>query len=106
MSQMKGRRPLEYKLKEADRGYLKEIVKDGQLIQRVANRARALLALDDGERILNIVRWTGLTRMALWYLWQRYKERGVEGIYDEERSGRPPTFSPSTTSSDRADGMY
>ena len=64
---MKGRRPLEYKLKEADRGYLKEIVKDGQLIQRVANRARALLALDDGavlhagivQQILSLITFSG-----------------------------------------------
>jgi len=97
---VKGRKPLKYKLREADRHYLKEVISDRQLIQRIANRARALLAMDRGERIFDIIEWTGLSRTGLWYLWQRYKDRGVEAIYDEERSGRPPVFSPSGESSD------
>jgi hypothetical protein len=84
---MKGRKPLEYKLIGADRRYLNEVLADGQLIQRIANRARALLALDCGERIFEIVRWIGLSRKGLWYLWKRYEQRGVEAIYDDERSG-------------------
>jgi hypothetical protein len=46
MSHMRGGKPLEYKLKELDRRYLREIATNGQQIQRIANRARALLALD------------------------------------------------------------
>jgi hypothetical protein len=103
---MRGRKPLEYKLKEVDRRYLSEIAANGQQIQRIANRARALLALDRGERIREIVKWLGISRMGLWHLWQRYEQRGVASIFDEERSGRPPVFSPTGTSSDRADGMY
>ena len=99
---MKGRKPDEYKLSASDKRYLNEVVTDGQMIQRVANRARALLALDRGERIVEIVRWIGVSRTGLWYLWQRYLERGVEAIFDEERNGRPPVFSPAGTSHDRA----
>ncbi len=106
MSQIKGRKPLKYKLHNADRHYLNEIAADGQLIQRVANRARALLALDRGERIFEILHWIGLSRMGLWYLWQRYQQRGVEAIFDDERSGRPPSFSPSGTCPDRAHGLH
>lgn len=72
---MKGRKPFEYKLSHTDRRYLTEIVADGQQIQRVADRARALLALADGERIVDILHWTGLSRAGLWYLWPRYQER-------------------------------
>ncbi len=72
------------------------------MIQRVANRARALLALDRGERIVDIVRWLAISRASLWYLWQRYLERGVEAIFDEERSGRPAVFSLSRKSQHRA----
>ncbi len=68
---MRGRLPSEYKLRANARRYLTEVVKDGQLIQRIANRARALLALDRGERIVEIVRWTGMSRMGVWHLWQR-----------------------------------
>jgi Helix-turn-helix domain len=85
---------------------LNELAQEGQLIQRVANRARALLALDRGERIVETVRWLGISRTSLWELWQRYKQRGVEAVLDEERSGRPPVFSPSGTSPDRADRLY
>lgn len=92
---MKGRRPFEYQLRKADRRYLQEIADNGQAIQRVAYRARALLALDRGERIIEIMHWLGLSRMGLWHLWQRYQQRGVEAIFDDQRSGRPATFSPS-----------
>ncbi len=103
---MRGRWPDEHKLHAWDRKYLTEIAADGYLIQRVATRARALLALDRGERIVEIVRWLGVSRTTLWYLWHRYTERGVEVIFDEERSGRPPVFSPSRTSRDRARGLH
>ena len=92
---MKGRRPFEYPLRETDRRYLQEIADDGQVIQRVAYRVRALLALDRGERIVEIMHWLGLSRMGLWHLWQRYQQRGVEVIFDDQRSGRPANFSPS-----------
>ena len=103
---MRGRLPSEYKLKLNDKRDLTAIVKDGQLMQRIANRARALLALDRGERIVEILRWTGLSRMGVWHLWQRYSERGIDAIFDEERSGRPPTFSPSEASRDRESRVY
>lgn len=103
---MRGRLPSEYKLSDNARRYLSEVAADGQLIQRIANRARALLALDRGERIVQILRWTGMSRMGVWHLWQRYTERGVEAIFDEERSGRPPTFSPSRTRPHRARRMH
>lgn len=95
---MKGRLPNEYTLRDKDRCYLRSIAKDGQLIQRIANRARALLALDRGERIVDILMWTGMSRMGVWHLWQRYCQRGVEAIFDLERSGRPNVFSPSPES--------
>ena len=48
---MKGRKPSAYKLNVNDRRYLSQIVTDGQVIQRVANRARVLLAF--GSRRTN-----------------------------------------------------
>jgi len=103
---MRGRLPSAYTLSANDRRYLTQVVKDGQLIQRIANRARALLALDRGERIVEILQWTGLSRMGVWHLWQRYLERGVEAVFDTERSGRPAVFSPAPTRPDRARGLH
>ena len=97
---MKGRKPLEYRLRAGDRQALQALLADGQLIQRVANRAQALLALDRGERLGDLVPWLGWSRTGLWYLWQRYQHGGVEAIFDAERSGRPPIFSPARTHPD------
>ena len=47
---MRGRTPFAYRLREAARQYLHEILPEGQLIQRVANRARALLTPDRGAK--------------------------------------------------------
>jgi hypothetical protein len=46
---MRGRKPLPYRLRDADRRYFHEMVADGQQVQRVATRAQALLALDRGS---------------------------------------------------------
>lgn len=47
---MRGRIPSEHRFCDADRDTLAEVLADGQLAQRVAIRARVLLALDRGER--------------------------------------------------------
>ena len=106
MTTVRGRKPNDYKLDADDRRYLNEIAIQGQLILRIANRARALLALDRGERIAEIVRWLGLSRTSLWYLWQRYLERGLDAIFDEERSGRPPVFSLYRAGRDRESRLH
>lgn len=103
---VRGRWPDEYKLPARDRKHLTAIAADGSWLQRVATRARALLALDRGERMVATVRWLGVRRTTLWYLWQHYTERGVEAIFGLERSGRPPTFSPSRTGRDRARRLH
>jgi hypothetical protein len=103
---MRGRRPLPYRLRDADRQYLHEILADGQLVHRVAKRAQALLALDRGERIVETVHWLGWSRMGLWNLWQRYQAWGVDAIFDGERSGRPPVFSPAAARADRTYRMH
>jgi Winged helix-turn helix len=103
---MKGCKPAEHRLGAVDRHYLREIVRDGQQLQRVARRAHILLALDRGERIVEIMRWLGVSRMGVWHVWQRYQQRGVAAIFDEERSGRPVVFSPPRAGANRADRLY
>ena len=95
---MRGRKPSEYKLDRLDRNHLIELLHLGSLPLREAKRVQALLALDRGERIETIVHWVGLSRGAVWHLWQRYQERGIEAIFDADRSGRPVVFSLAGTS--------
>src|SRR5262245_27840702 len=47
--QMRGRYPFADTLKTADRRQLEQVAGDGQVLQRVAKRAQALLALDRGN---------------------------------------------------------
>lgn len=63
---MRGRTPLPYRLSKADRQSLHVMLADGQLRHRVAKRAQPLLALDRGERIVELVHWLGWSRMGLW----------------------------------------
>jgi hypothetical protein len=63
---MMGRQPWLYRLRQADRQHLHEILAAGQQIQCVAKRGQALLALARGERLVEIVPWLGWSRMGLW----------------------------------------
>jgi hypothetical protein len=103
---MRGRQPLAYRLREADRQSLHAILANGHLMHRVAHRAQALLALDRGERSVEMAHWLGWSRMGLWDLWQRSHAWGVAAIFDAERRGRPPPFSPAAARSDRAYGVH
>jgi transposase len=59
---------------------------------RVCRRAQAILGLDDGRPVDEIVRLTGLSRSAI-YRWQRryLAARRVDALRDQPRPGRPTT---------------
>jgi hypothetical protein len=97
----RGRYPVAYRLKAADRRSWEQVASEGQVLQRVAKRAQALLALGRGERILEVVHWTGLRRTRLWRLWQRSPQRGAGAIFAAPRRGRPGGFSLPATGHDR-----
>ncbi len=48
---MKGRKPLAHRLGAADRRYLREIVADGQLMQRVGGGERVKTSKKERERL-------------------------------------------------------
>ena len=103
---MRGRKPLEYRLREGDQQYLQALLADGLLIQRVAKRAQALLAWDRGERLGAIVHWLGWSRTGLWELGQRYQDWGVEAVFEAERSGRPRVFSLAAARAERTHRLH
>jgi hypothetical protein len=90
---MHGRKPAPFVLKPKDDKALRRLLRDGDLPQRVARRARILLARARGERIEHVVAKVDQDRATLWRVCQRYSEKGLEAaLYDAPRSGRPRVF--------------
>ncbi len=59
---------------------------------RFVERARIVLALADGRRPSQVARELGLSRPTV-YIWlHRFNDRGLHGLEDQPRAGRPPTY--------------
>ena len=75
--------------------YLKKLVRDGHTEQRIARRARVLLAMADPATIVSeLVGRLELDRRTIWALCRRFDEFGVDVVMDAPRSGRPRELSP------------
>ena len=86
---MRRRPPHLITLSPADCVELERVLRDGRLEQRVARRARVLLAMNEAETVMvDLARQVQQTPTAIWYLCRRYEARGLEAIYDAPRSGR------------------
>ncbi|MGA2866766.1 MAG: helix-turn-helix domain-containing protein [Verrucomicrobiota bacterium] len=85
-------RPLHaIELSLADKAKLEQLVRQGATGQRVARRARVLLAM--AKPLTGLRELAGrvdLTPQAIWALCRRYEERGLEAVSDAPRGGRPP----------------
>ena len=100
---MRGRKPHLISLSEADRMELQSLVDSGKTEQRVARRARILLAMEKPQiRVMELAKHLEITRVAIWELCRKYEESGIKVVYDTPRSGRPRVFSPLGQGSDRA----
>lgn len=61
---------------------------------RLVERAQIIVSLAEGERPTHLAKRLGMTRPKV-YLWlKRFNEAGLDGLQDEPRSGRPPTYTP------------
>ncbi len=93
---MRRRPPHAIDLSPHDAAYLEQLVRDGHTEQRVARRARILLAMADPETVVqDLAERVEVERTTIWNLCRRYEEVGVEVVEDAHREGRPRTFSPS-----------
>jgi hypothetical protein len=82
-------------LKKSEKAFLQELVRDGKTEQRVARRARVLLGMArKSTLVLELAKRVDMSPNGVWYLCRRFDERGVEAVWDKERSGRPRHFSP------------
>jgi transposase len=78
---------------DQDRAALEAIVRAPTSEQRAVHRARVVLHSAEGMAIARIAAETGVAPMTVRLWRQRYAERGLEGLIDEPRSGRPPVYS-------------
>ncbi len=60
----------------------------------LARRARALLLLEQGHSCVQTAKWVGLSDYHVRKWAKRFQERGVAGLREQPRPGRPPVFAP------------
>ena len=90
---MRGRNPEPLKLKAKDITELQALLRDGYTPQRVARRARILLARAGAERVEAVAARVGQNSATVWRVCERYRQGGLQAaLYDAPRAGRPRTF--------------
>jgi putative transposase len=78
---------------EKGRAELERLVRASSTPSGVSRRARAVLLMAVGTSGVEIAERTGYTVVQVSRLRRRFAEQGVDGLYDRQRSGRPPTIS-------------
>ncbi len=86
--------PLKVVLDREQRMVLDEIAHAMTYPYRDVIRARMILLLADGVSQAEVGRRVGLRRRIVRKWAERFVERGLLGLNDAPRSGRPPRFSP------------
>jgi len=76
-----------------ERATLEAIVRAPTSEQRAVRRARVVLCSAQGMAIERIAAETGVAPMTVRLWRRRYAERGLAGLVDEPRPGRPPVYS-------------
>ena len=93
-------------LSHEDEIALRQLVHDGKTEQRVARRARVLLAMAQSQTVVQeLAQQVALCLPAIWQLCRRYEERGRAAVWDAPRSGRPRQFSPLAAGAGGAVGL-
>lgn len=77
------------KLTEADRAFLEQLTRKGELQARAYRRAVGLLELDRGKSFTQVAKTLGVSLRSVSTWASHYRERGLQVIQDQPRSGRP-----------------
>ena len=102
---MRGRKPKPVKLKRKDVTELKCLLRDGHTLQRVAQRARILLARANGAGVASVAAKVDQDPATVWRVCERYRRHGLHAaLQDAPRTGRPRTFFQPPTRSTEAAG--
>jgi CRP-like cAMP-binding protein len=64
----------------------------------LARRARIILLLAEGVTITDIATRVGISRRFVYKWVQRFRQEGLEGLYDKPGPGRPPSLLPPSVS--------
>ncbi|QDV34635.1 helix-turn-helix domain-containing protein [Tautonia plasticadhaerens] len=59
---------------------------------RLVERARILLAIADARRPSQVAEGLGVSRPTVYTWSHRFDDRGLHGLEDQPRAGRPPTY--------------
>ena len=65
-----------------------------KLEKRYVERAEIILCSNQGMQLDEIVKFTGLSRPVVNKWRQRFRDKGIAGLRDAERSGKPKTITP------------
>jgi transposase len=76
-------------LREADREKLERLTRASSVRAGVAQRARIVLLAAEGVSNTAIAELVGMSRPTVIGWRERYQARGIAGLGDEQRSGRP-----------------
>jgi len=91
---MRRRPPESITLTRLQQAELELIIRDGHTPQRMAQRARIVLAMSDPHTIVNdLAERVEYTPTGIWYVCRRFEALGLDALYDAPRAGRPPELS-------------
>jgi transposase len=79
---------------DKQREELETLVRRTTVSAGLARRSRAILLLAEGYSVSAVARQVRMQRRHLYKWMKRFGEKGIVGLQDEKRSGRPPVFSP------------
>ncbi len=82
------------KLTKAQRRALEQVAGSQAAEHRSVIRAKLILLLAVGESVSAVHRIVGLERRIVLKWEKRFREKGLEGLLDAKRSGRPARFPP------------
>jgi len=89
-----GRKPISLKVTDEERTLLKIVANAHTSQQRMAVRARIILLSDAGRSLQEVSEKVGLTKASCLKWRKRFRQKRLEGLKDEPRSGKPRTISP------------
>jgi len=72
-----------------DRAQLEAIARSQSLPAALARRAQMILRMDDGETVSAVARRYRYSRPTVSFWRRRYRERGIAGLHNELKAGRP-----------------